>query len=1071
MSQQFKTVGVLRLEVEDDPTGLVNLIVNTSGEMGGYGWVTPTGSIKTDSLGYGLELNYAPQGGAPEYFASEPATAVAGHYVAASWVMRTTTYYRAKIEYLNSSQVVIGSSAQTGYLTASVPASASIGPSLLPAGTAFVRLRFDVFSNNTGGNPIGGQRWHLQQATMATAATSGALGTSKTNLITNPSFETDTAGWTADAGVGLTRVTTQQQVGAAALEVKPNGATVTTHTNLVRNPSFETNVSLWSGASLLELGGADATLTRIASTAGSGSWAARVNDDAAPGASNAMQVYSSLMDVTPSTKYYQRVSARVSGQSNRIYLLIAWYTAADVYISTAAVLAKTVTVGDTTWYDLAGSATAPSNAAKARVVVRYYTPGETYVNGSLGGYFDAVYFGSTDPGSYFDGSTPDAGDTDYSWTGTAHASTSTKVITVPLGASTAGVKTTVTVQGSKAYTLSAYQKTAVTARSLKWTLDWYAGATLLSSAVYTVGTDSTSWTRFSKTITAPAGATSLEWSLRYDTLAAGESHYIDAVMVQQSSTLNAYFEGTVGESDLSGVEPVPYLDVLGPTHDIKVVREALNVGTLTATILDSSLDPSQSDLIRPGRRLRLMTLDNDSDEWSPLFMGKVVDAAVTYELKNPNVPDQKRARIELTASDPNASLAQQTRSEGVTTIDELRWVVEGCGVPWNINGSGQQYSSPPVVAVNDNASALDQIAVTRDSNLGYAWVDRYGVLQVWDAALMGATSTGTFAEAQYTDLDLSFNSGDLINEVTIKFLRLNPATGETEEIPYGPYRDETSINEWGVRSKEFTVQGISEETADLDLYAQAILTANSTPEVRINSVTMPVTEVSHLVVGRALHDLYDLVVVSNASKGISHDSRITTIEHSITPDKWMMKFGFSGEGVVASPTFTPSPQTGAGGKTLGQLLRPIGEVTMFYGAKADIPAGWLPLDGSTVPAEYADLIAHLGGTTLPNFTDRLPIGAGTKALGTTGGAPTKTLSVANLPAHKHDMTHGHTTMSSNDMAVQSTASFKRASNTVGTTTNGGLVNNFTGDTGNTGSGTAFDVMNPWLSLWFIMRAI
>jgi microcystin-dependent protein len=100
----------------------------------------------------------------------------------------------------------------------------------------------------------------------------------------------------------------------------------------------------------------------------------------------------------------------------------------------------------------------------------------------------------------------------------------------------------------------------------------------------------------------------------------------------------------------------------------------------------------------------------------------------------------------------------------------------------------------------------------------------------------------------------------------------------------------------------------------------------------------------------------------------------------------------------------------------GAGMLPVGAVTMWLTTTA--PEGWLKLDGSTFDANtYPVLFDILGTTTLPNMTDRFPVGvSGTKAIKTTGGSATVTLTEAQLPSHDHTMTHTHTMAHTHDMA-------------------------------------------------------
>lgn len=97
---------------------------------------------------------------------------------------------------------------------------------------------------------------------------------------------------------------------------------------------------------------------------------------------------------------------------------------------------------------------------------------------------------------------------------------------------------------------------------------------------------------------------------------------------------------------------------------------------------------------------------------------------------------------------------------------------------------------------------------------------------------------------------------------------------------------------------------------------------------------------------------------------------------------------------------------------------PTGVVQMFMGNVP--PSGWLLLNGQVVskaahPALYNLLVSQLGANlvqtdttfTLPNFTNRSPIGG---SLGATGGASQLVIGAANLPAHNHpiqDVQHTH----------------------------------------------------------------
>jgi microcystin-dependent protein len=181
---------------------------------------------------------------------------------------------------------------------------------------------------------------------------------------------------------------------------------------------------------------------------------------------------------------------------------------------------------------------------------------------------------------------------------------------------------------------------------------------------------------------------------------------------------------------------------------------------------------------------------------------------------------------------------------------------------------------------------------------------------------------------------------------------------------------------------------------------------------------------------------------------------------------------------------------------------PIGSIVMW--ATNTPPTGWLICDGTTFSAgTYPLLNTVLGGTTLPNLQDRVPVGkSGTKTILSSSGSATATLASANLPAHTHAVSITSNAESAVHTHNANNPTFLATNNpsTTGTTTdNGGLSfasglttgrfnhtlsGGVTTDTessththavsGNTdngpGSATAFSVQNPYLALNFIIRA-
>ena len=161
------------------------------------------------------------------------------------------------------------------------------------------------------------------------------------------------------------------------------------------------------------------------------------------------------------------------------------------------------------------------------------------------------------------------------------------------------------------------------------------------------------------------------------------------------------------------------------------------------------------------------------------------------------------------------------------------------------------------------------------------------------------------------------------------------------------------------------------------------------------------------------------------------------------------------------------------------MTLPVGMISPYSGPTA--PEGWLICDGSAVSrAAYPDLFTVCGttygagdGTTtfnLPDLRTRAPIGAsdttGGGAIierGVMVGSAFSTLSVANLPAHSHNLDAS----TGRDLYVYSGSGSGRYGISEGSGLNT-VATRLTTEA--TGSGTQFSLMQPSIGLNFIIYA-
>lgn len=924
----------LRLEIEADPPPgtLLNLVKNPSGNMGAFGWETPIeGSILDGKNVSGTQvLEYRAVGATPNYVYTEPMPVTVGWYVAASWKMLLAeTNYRARFVWLDEDKEVLSSAPQTAYLAQNTTAQL-YGPHQVPTGAVYCRLRFDHYSNTSGGNPAMNAKLQFREVVVATASTAGTLGTNVSNLIENPSYETDLSSWAGTGSVTVTRDTAEHWHGVASARISNTNSEL--HRNWVPNPSFEVDLQGWTSGS-----GSSAVLERQAGVGTSGGVSLRVHGPSggATFQQHEIKVHgTNNIPVNPATDIIRmRANVRVdAGWPTNTYVGIGvrFFDGANNEINAGsyALIASITNPAPDVFHTLDSSRFLSPGVAFVRpfVFIHKGGGGSSVIDNIDNVWVDAVMIelgGSGKPagGAYFDGSTANDAVRTHAWTGTAHYSASTETVRINPTGQPGVVSAAMDVYASEDYVLSAYVKHAAgsSPAGVFLALDWYDGTTLLRHDVSQAaeGTTTTSWTRVQATVPAPANADTVTAAVFFGYPDPTSVYYVDAVQLELGRVATPFVVGSVSSADLSSVQPVHFVDILATTHDIQVVREALNVGTMSVRIVDAALDPSQSSVIRPGRRIRLMAADaqiHDTEGnpfYRPVFTGTTRHATVEYDLTRPQ--EAKRATITISATDNIEVLANEKRDEGVAQISELSYVLEGAGVPWVINGSGA-LAGGTVVYTDGSGSmtALDQIAVTRDTQLGYAWVDVSNRLQAWDRDHLDAYPSGGITDEDvYSDVNVSYDSQSLINAVTLHVLSDDTGGGS-----YGPYRDEDSIREWNVSSAEFTVIALPEDEASLAAFAQSILDANSTPAIRLNSMQLAAQvneDRDSFETWWCWVDLYNLMKVSCARASIdAEDVRVTGITHTINgaESKWTTELRFDATTTVASPTAMPTGVAG-----------------------------------------------------------------------------------------------------------------------------------------------------------------
>jgi microcystin-dependent protein len=160
---------------------------------------------------------------------------------------------------------------------------------------------------------------------------------------------------------------------------------------------------------------------------------------------------------------------------------------------------------------------------------------------------------------------------------------------------------------------------------------------------------------------------------------------------------------------------------------------------------------------------------------------------------------------------------------------------------------------------------------------------------------------------------------------------------------------------------------------------------------------------------------------------------------------------------------------------------PVGTIVAF-GNYNSVPAKWLYCNGALVAqATYPDLFALIGtiyGATsggnfrLPELRQRMIYGAlnaPSYEQGVFGGVEATALSISNMPAHSHVVpAHSHVIATAAGTGGQTTQVARGNSTTVLTqATDTEPATN----TDSVGAGAAFNIMNPYLCVGYIIKAL
>lgn len=290
--------------------------------------------------------------------------------------------------------------------------------------------------------------------------------------------------------------------------------------------------------------------------------------------------------------------------------------------------------------------------------------------------------------------------------------------------------------------------------------------------------------------------------------------------------------------------PQTWANVLGKTNNIITeqgnslvgVEDALDAGSLTATVLDPALDPSIVSTFRRGRAVRLTATIGGVT--TPVWAGTLETCDVEYD--DSKTTGKPPIRITLVATDAARKLADASAQFGSTggfyamveKAANLAGLTTFDGAATPAPGTGQ-------IAREDSSKATDWIRRACNTYGGYVWVDGANKVQQRLVTYLSTTPVKTLSDniadvgaLAYTGVAMNYGTRSLVNSLTVR--RLNVAeVGDNGAKEYGPYLipDSESENDRATGSVEIVDGSPS-------AIAATILSLFATPRVFPGSIRL-----------------------------------------------------------------------------------------------------------------------------------------------------------------------------------------------------------------------------------------
>lgn len=379
-----------------------------------------------------------------------------------------------------------------------------------------------------------------------------------------------------------------------------------------------------------------------------------------------------------------------------------------------------------------------------------------------------------------------------------------------------------------------------------------------------------------------------------------------------------------------------YTNINEDITKISILTEEAESGSATIDFSSESLDPATSEVLKVGKRIRILARHYGEGEesrpsswvgeaeWGEIFEGTIKKVVSTYDYKNDPI-------IQITAYNVGDKMDRIPAGVAFDKFHKYGGFLTMLGAKVYCNGrvwSGPVSDIPNryllLPAAHGDFSLLDGFTMTRNTNKEYFYVNKRNEIVITNAT----TDSGVRFSDVPGDGDLSYgkinrkaDTETVINQVVTNEKLLDAeqyrdrelsADRPPEDLRYPEAKSQTGTftaldgehgaNVIGVFSKSFSV--VRSFTNLNDLYfgeigpgfsdwAQDILDSYSDDAPLIRDFNVPIKNSADICTISKL-DLMSSVTVSH--KGDELETVVREINHTIKPGSWTVKIGFESKG-------------------------------------------------------------------------------------------------------------------------------------------------------------------------------